>query len=155
MSFSNQQQNDKPIYVLLTGGIGSGKTTIRLKDYANYISVDGGEIYRNIIERKLGNSDMDKIDEIGLHMMKRAVTEKRNIVMEVSGDNSVEEMIGYMIDLGYSTKVIFIDCDPSEAYDRHLKAVNDDPGYLSSYFTNAMHYKWIKSAYEDIIVTQH
>lgn len=41
-----------------------------------------------------------------------------------------------MKDIGYKISIEFIFCDPTEAYNRHLKSVKENKEYQSVYFTD-------------------
>ena len=70
-------------------------------------------------------------------ILKESLSVKKNIVIEIIGDNYdvIVPVIDKMKKNGYDVLVNGITCDPVEAYERHLKAVKEDPEYLSVYFT--------------------
>ena len=129
-----------PKFVILTGGVGSGKTTIRRKDYGKgYVNFDFGEILSACTEAfGKGESRLESVIKLTCDMiLGQSIDQKKNIVIEIMGAHEDEFMpvVNGMTKLGYDTSFVFIDCPPAEAYTRHLKAVEEDQGYWSSYFT--------------------
>jgi len=129
-----------PKLVIFTGGVASGKTTIIKKDFSDgYVHFDYGATYtalKNIFGQD--NPKLQSFVSIVCNMvLKESLEEKKNIVIEIIGDN--EEILGTLIDgmknIGYEVSLNAIYCDVDEALLRHRKAVEDDPDYLSSYFT--------------------
>jgi len=141
----------EPEFVLITGGVGAGKTTLRKSSFSKgYVVLDANEIFMNLC--KGVNSRFEDFKEmveiLGSLIADKAVKEKRNIVMEVIGDSfeNTESIIDAIISVGYKIKLNSVDCDQAEAYKRHLKAVKDDKLYISCYFTQDLHRRWILEA---------
>lgn len=129
-----------PKFVILTGGVGSGKTTIRRKDYnKGYVNFDFGEILLTCAEAfGKDESRLESIIKLTCDMiLKESINQKKNIVIEVIGAHEDEFMpvVNGMMKLGYTFSFVFVDCPPAEACIRHLKAVQEDKDYWSSYFT--------------------
>lgn len=129
-----------PKFVVLMGGVGSGKTTIRRQEYkTGYVHFEFGEIF-NAIKKEFGedNPKLSSYAAMASDMILRESLEnKKNIVTEIIGDNYelITPVIDRMKENGYEVSVKGIACDPAEAYKRHLSAVKDDPEYLSAHFT--------------------
>lgn len=129
-----------PKFVIFMGGVGSGKTTIRRQEYATgYVHFEFGEIF-NAIKKKFGedNPKLSSYASMASDMILRESLEnKKSIVIEIIGDNYdvITPVIDKMKENGYEVSVKGITCDPAEAYKRHLKAVKEDPEYLSAHFT--------------------
>jgi len=132
--------SDNPQFAILMGGVGSGKTTTRKKDYSDgYVQFDYGEI-QIAVQNFFGE---DNINISGftslacLLLLNEAISQKKNMVIEVIGDDKypLEPVIDGMIALGYKVTMKFVECDPVEAYKRHLKDVADDMDYISAYYT--------------------
>ena len=145
--------DSKPKCVIITGGVGSGKTTIRKKSFSeDYVVIDANEIYRNLNKETGKDFDQlqDFINSIGQSIAKRAVDERRNISVEIIGDSSdkTTAIVDAFTRNNYEVKVNFVHCDLVESRRRHLKAVEEDPLYISCYFTQDMHINWILQAFK-------
>lgn len=134
------KSDNTPLLVILTGGVGSGKTTIRNKNYANnFIHFEFGEIY-TLLKHTFGEANDKLMTYTSLAcdlILQEAIKDKRNIVTEVIGDKKgiLEHIMDGMINQGYKISVEYIYCEQAEAYKRHLKLVEEDKDYLSVYFT--------------------
>lgn len=138
--WENVPASNPPKFVLIMGGVGSGKTTIRRQQFANdYVNIDAGEIYQALL--KSYAPDDPRIEDytaFATHLiLKECILEKKNIVIEIIGDSAeaITPVIDKMKEIGYEISVSGITCDPAEAYERHLKAVKEDKNYLSAYYT--------------------
>lgn len=129
-----------PDFAIVMGGVGSGKTTLRRQKFADgYVNFDFGEIY-NAIKKTFGEDNPKLADYTVLAsdmILRESLENKKNIIIEIIGENKdlIDPLISKMKDIGYEISLEFIDCDPAEAYKRHLKAVKEDPEYLSAHFT--------------------
>lgn len=131
---------DPPQFVMVMGGVASGKTTWRRKQFAsNYVNFDFGEIC-DALEKEFG-VDSPRLSDYAVlasdMILHDSIADKKNIVIEIIGDNKeiVETLINKMKGVGYKVSMEFIACDPVDAYKRHLKAVEEDKTYRSSHFT--------------------
>ena len=138
-----------PRAVIVMGGVGSGKTTLRRNKLAeNYVQIDGSDIFAQIVDEDTAD-DLDLylpiIDKIGQEITSRAVREKCDLAIEHTGDNADEmkSIIDKLESIGYIVDISMVNCDPAEAYQRHLAATHVDYHYLSCYFTKDLHTKWI------------
>ena len=155
--FDNSQPNQEaPRAVIIMGGVGSGKTTMRKNEFASgYVQIDGSDIFSKIVKEESAD-DLDQylptIDEIGQQIMHRAVKERRNLAIEHIGDDAseMESIVDKLNEIGYQVDLRFVDCDTTEAYLRHLKATDSDYHYLSCYFTKDLHTKWILNAFQKL-----
>ena len=132
--------SDTPKFVIFMGGIGAGKTTIRREQFAEgYVHFDFGEIY-TAIEKAFGGEN-EKLSEYALFasslILQESINSKKNIVIEIIGDSQevITPVIDGMKSIGYEISISAINADVAEAYQRHIKAVNEDPEYISSYYT--------------------
>lgn len=142
-----------PKFILLTGGVGSGKTSYRREKFSSgYVAIDGEEILKDITVPDLEDIEeyLKAIDIVGSMLAEMAIATRRNIIMELVGSDmdKITGLLSLMESKGYEVQTFFIDLNPKEAYKRHLKAVEDDPTYLSCYFTQDLHLKWITDACE-------
>ncbi|MDR3547874.1 MAG: zeta toxin family protein [Candidatus Pacebacteria bacterium] len=132
--------SDTPEFVIFMGGIASGKTTIRHKDYAGgFVHFDFGEIYKEI-EDEFGKGEPRLAEYASFAsntILREALKRKKNIVIEIIGET--QEPIGLVIDkmreVGYKISVQGITCDVKEAYARHIKATQEDKDYISAHYS--------------------
>jgi len=129
-----------PKFVILMGGIGSGKTTMRRQQYAEgYVNFDYGEIY--ITLKKVFGEDHPRIgDYLALAsdlILRETINPRKNVVIEVTGNN--EAMLAPVLEKikesGYEVSIEGLIADVGESYKRHLKAVEEDEDYMSAYHT--------------------
>ncbi len=138
-----------PEVVIFTGGVCSGKTTLRKENFGDsHISIDASDIFLHLsagayldfpsIHRKAMNA-------IGKTLALQAFQNKSDIVIEIVGDNGdkFDDLINDIVSIGYRTKVIYVNCDIEEAIRRNDNRDNDD---VSAYYTEEYHLKWIKYA---------
>lgn len=129
-----------PKFVIIAGGVGAGKTTVRRQDFTNgYVNFDFGEIF-NAVKKKFGeeNSRLSEYATLASNLiLSESLSGLKNIVIEIIGENKelIETVMNKMQELGYEISFQFIHCDPQKAYQRHVKAVKEDLEYISSYFT--------------------
>lgn len=138
--WENGLSENPPKFVLVMGGVGSGKTTIRRQQFGKgYVNFDIGDVY-TVLKNSVGKNHL-RLPEYVLVAMdmifKESIEAKKNIVIEIIGDSyeAITPVIDKMRESGYDISVNGITCDPAEAYIRHMKAVNADADYISSYFT--------------------
>lgn len=145
----------QPRFVLFMGTIGSGKTTIRRQKYTNgYVHIDASEIFAQLTGGKyydFPGEFQEKLELLGSTMAKKAVNEKKNIVMEIIGDSfdmGVSIAKG-LKSIGYIVEVNTITCDREEGWKRHKKACETDINYVSAFYTQKFHQKWILDAVKE------
>lgn len=129
-----------PQLVILTGGVASGKTTIRKQKFNDgYVQFEYGDVYTAI--KKAMKADEEKLLKYAFFtsnlILNESLAAKKNIVTEIIGDNEalVSPIIDEMTKKGYKVSINYVHCDPAEAYKRHLKAVKEDKDYWSAHFT--------------------
>lgn len=132
--------DNPPNFVILMGGVGVGKTTIRRQQFGNsYAHFDFGEIYI-AVKKVMEKSDPKFIRYAVIAsdvIFKKIINDKKNIVIEIIGDSVdlITPVINKMREIGYKVSINGVTADPIEAYKRHLKAVGEDKDYLSAFFT--------------------
>jgi len=152
---SSESRGESPKFVLITGVTGAGKTTLRREKYKKgYVNLDAADIYISVGKGELfevSEEEEKKLEMIGSLIAKRAIAEKRNIVTEIIGasQHAIESFMQPFLSIGYKTELNYVDCDPVEAYKRHYNAVQTDKTYMSSYYCQYNHRKWILDAIED------
>lgn len=146
---SSLASGSDPRFVLLLGGTGSGKSRLRKERYSTgFVLLDAGAIFMN-----LGGEDYDFDDErfqepmnqVGLRVAERAITERRNIVTEMTGHlyEDTKSVIDAMLSAGYKVENVFVECDVVKAWDQNLARGNDN---ISSYYAQPFHQRWLLDA---------
>lgn len=141
--FKNVGPSNPPQFVLITGGTGAGKTTLRREKFnEDYVNFDFAEISR-AIEKSVGEKHPRLIEYSfwGCDIViKECILEKKNIVVEIIGDNysQIDILIKKMSEVGYEVNLNTVTCDVADAYQRHIKATNEDKNYMSSYFSDEL-----------------
>ena len=142
-----------PKFVLFMGGSGAGKTTIRHAQYPNgYVHFEYGEVYV-AFEKAVGKSHPDlapyAMSGSGM-IISEALDKKLNIVTEIIGGEETKEAMMAVIDgmrtRGYEIAVIPVVADIAESYRRHLKAVDEDPDYVSAHFSEKITLSCLQNA---------
>jgi hypothetical protein len=141
--FKDVGPSEPPQFVLITGGTGAGKTTLRREKFSEgYVNFDFAEISK-AIEKAVGEKHPRLIEYSfwGCDIVfKECILEKKNIVVEIIGDNydQISILINKMKEVGYEVKLNTVTCDIEEAYQRHIKATKEDKDYMSSYFSDEL-----------------
>jgi adenylate kinase family enzyme len=141
--FKDVRPSEPPQFALITGGTGAGKTTLRREKFSEgYVNFDFAEISR-AIEKTVGEKHPRLIEYSfwGCDIViKECILEKKNIVVEIIGDNydQIDILITKMKEVGYEVSLNTVTCDVAEAYKRHIKATNEDKDYMSSYFSDEL-----------------
>jgi hypothetical protein len=136
----NGTSSAPPDFAIVMGGVGAGKTTLRKKDFAEgHVHFEAGEIAQ-ALRRRLG----DNCEKFGPAVsfacdliLREAFEKKLNIVTEIIGEVSeaIKPLVDALAAIGYRVWLKYVDCDVGEAYRRHLRAVQEEPGYTSVAFT--------------------
>lgn len=130
-----------PKFVIFMGPVGSGKTTLRRQQFATgYVHFEFGEIF-NAVKKVFGEDNpilSTYASFAGEMILSESLGNRKNMVIEILGDNDlIDPVINKMKEIGYEVTIEFIKCGPVEAYQRHIKAVMEDPEYHSAYYTEA------------------
>lgn len=142
-----------PKFVVLMGGVAAGKTTIRKAQYTGgYTNFEYGEVYVAI--EKMFGKEHPRIGEYGLFasslILGDCLENKKNLVIEIVGSEETKDALIAVIDTmrnrGYDIAVTPVVADVAESYQRHLKAVEDDPDYISAHFTEKLTLSCLHSA---------
>lgn len=149
---SSRSMREPPRFVLLTGGSGSGKTTVRQQRYTpGFVVVDAGEIFFSLCQgKKLQFPDWleEPMEMIGRWIARKAMEERRHLVTEIVGAKleTVDTLMDAMQRIGYASELAFVDCDPKSACMRNLARKDD---WISATYSEPYHLRWlIESANE-------
>jgi hypothetical protein len=144
----DSRTNEKPKIVIICGGICSGKTTLRRRDYsAGYVVLDAAEIFLSLSRGEYYDFPSifeEPLDQIGQLIAMNAFQEGRNLVTEVIPLKfDLEAVIEAIKKVGYSVTLIQVDCDPEVGWQRNLDRGEDS---ISAAFTESFHENWILNA---------
>lgn len=128
----------KPTFLVVTGTIGTGKTTFRKEQLNNYVQIDYADILALIKEQYPNSKEIqDKYTLIIMNMLiQDALFQRKNIAIEILGNDSESllKIIEVMKKYEYTTSLQHLKCPPEISKQRHEKALADKD-YLSAYFT--------------------
>lgn len=140
---------EAPRFVLLLGGVSSGKTWTRRRRYKRgFVIVDAAEIFISL--SRGGYYDFpdglaEPLHAIGALVALRAVGERRSIVTEMLATDRerFESVFRAMTALGYRAEVVWIECDPAEGARRNAARGDLD---VSAAFCQDFHRRWLLAA---------
>lgn len=154
---ANEEMNPKPEFVLICGGVASGKTRFRRDKFpSGYVTIDAGEIFLllSLGEQYNFPSHLEaEMDYIGREAARRAIEGRQNIVTEMIGDSeeSIVAVVEAVKAAGYSVNGEFLTCDLDVAMKRNMER---GPENISAYLTQQYHEKWLIAAAQDFIRKQ-
>ncbi len=141
--------NDTPEFVLICGGVCTGKTTIRKQQYSNgYVLIDAAEIFLNLSNGEyydFGTTFEEPLEIIGMRIARQAIKERRNIVTEIIGaqQEKIYSIAEAMKSIGYKINLVYTECDLEVSLKRNVERGNDN---ISAYYTESYHQRWILEA---------
>ena len=151
---SSLTNGKQPEVAIIMGGIAAGKTTLRKHQFASgYVIVDAAEIFLRLSKGEF-YSFPDAFEEpmnmIGSLVASRAISERRNIVIELIGSElePLNKIIDAMKTVGYSINSCYVDLDIEQAQIRNLARGDDD---ISCYYAEPYHRRWLEEAASETI----
>ncbi|MCO5056209.1 zeta toxin family protein [Thermomonas sp.] len=146
---SSLAHNDHPKAVILMGGVATGKTHLRIKNYSQgFVLIDAAEMFHHLSrgDAMLDFPDafLEPLNLIGPLVSQRAISERRNIVTEIIGadQDPTFELIETLEAAGYLVDVVALTCDFEESVRR-----NENRGdNISAYYAEAFQRQWIIDA---------
>ncbi len=146
---NKENHQEKPEFVLIFGGVCSGKTTHRKNKYSEgYTILDASDIFIELSKGAYYDfpSHLEtQMEQIGLRLVSEALSSKRNIVTEIIGADYeiVKGLIDLMKTAGYDTKIDYIECSMYEAWQRNISRGNDT---ISAYYCEPYHIRWLSES---------
>ena len=137
-----------PELAIIMGPVAGGKSSYIKENYSyGYVWIDMARIFFDL-QKETGiklNRRTQLINFIGVVTLDLALLEKRNIIIELVGDEleRIDTLIDLMKSHGYSTKITMI----NSANDSCFK--NDKSRrveYMSSFYTEPFHLDWFEKA---------
>ncbi len=149
-------ENASPSWVLILGGVASGKTTLRREKYASgYVTLDAAEIFLRLCQGRYVDFPpppnegkiAEALEQIGYGIALRAVQKRCNIVTELIGPKPevMERLLAAMQAAKYKMKLVYVECDPAVGWERNLARGRDN---ISAVYTEPFHLRWALSALE-------
>lgn len=133
----------EPLFVVLGGPVGVGKTTLRREQYAKgYVNIDSEDVAKSIEGFLSGPDELaEYLDVMGSELVARAITERRNIVIEVQLDSAepIGSIISGMKKAGYKTQLMVVKNDVETSWKNNI---NRDKDSLSSVHTQGLTMAW-------------
>jgi len=158
------QEDKKPEFVIIMGGICSGKTTFRKEEYSNgYVNIDAGEIFIELSQGKCYDFPShleDEMNRLGVAIIKRCLKDRCNMVTEIIGSDEglVKDLASTVHMFNYSVKLIHVQCEEDQAVKRlqkrnaMLKKLMKRKNYnsyndnISAFFCEKYHLLWFQQA---------
>jgi hypothetical protein len=146
----NIPQHVKPKFLIITGAVAVGKSTIRKEKVSKeFISSDAGDIFINLSKGEYYDFPShleNKMEEIGSSLVASAINNKKNIVVELIGlhfESEFKQLLELILKIGYSIEVNLITCNYEKAFRRNLDRGENN---ISAFFTDKYHFKWFLNA---------
>lgn len=139
-------QSSRPELILIIGPEGAGKSTHIKNNYkGTHVWIDMARIFfdlKTITGIRL-NRRYQIMNFIGIVTLDLAILEKRNIVMELLGDDleRIDRLIDLMKIQGYDVKITVINSAGESCLTKPYK---QDLEHMSSVYTEKFHFDWFE-----------
>lgn len=128
----------EPELVVCAGLVGAGKTTLRRRVYGRgYVQLDFLEALV-AVTRAVGPHHPrfdDYVRAAPALALERAFAARNSLVIEVIDEGLLAPLVEPLRARGYRINVQRLAVDAEEGCRRHVRAIEEDPEYLSAYFT--------------------
>jgi len=146
---SSLVHDGRPKAVILMGGVATGKTHLRAKNYSQgFVLIDAAEMFHHLSRGEamldFPEAFLKPLNLIGPMVSQRAVAERRNLVTEIIGASAgpARELIESLKAAGYLVDVVAVTCDFEESIRR-----NENRGdNISAYYAEPFQRQWIIDA---------
>jgi chloramphenicol 3-O-phosphotransferase len=136
----------QPTAVILMGGPGAGKTTIRKQKYSSgYVIIDAADIFLSLSCGELfpfPEALQEPMELVGRLVTHRALSERRNIVTEIIGAEveQTHQLVDALKSIDYQVQLAAITCDIQEGMRRNMSRGDDN---ISAYCAEPFQRAWI------------
>ena len=137
---------DRPLFVVIAGGVAAGKTTLRKEKYSTgYVLVDAAEIFLNLSRGESFDTPepfAEEMEHIGQRVADRAIAERRHIVTEIIGAEPglTAELLDAMKSAGYAVNLVGVTCDIETAEKRNQSRSFNN---ISAYHAESYQQRWL------------
>jgi len=137
---------DIPELIIIIGPVGAGKTSYIESNFSKgYVWLDMARIFFDL-QKNTGirlNRRNEVMNFIGVVTLDLAILEKRNIVMELVGEEleKIDRIIDLMKTHGYNVKITVIN-SPDDTCFANTKPVSQK--HMSSFYTENFHLDWFE-----------
>jgi len=156
---SSRVSNGPPELRIVSGAVCTGKSrfireqVLQGQDKAGYVHLDAPRIFLGLCRGEFldfpGELE-ERMEHLGLSVASRAINERRNIVVEVIGQDSrpLNSMLERLRACDYELKVDVLDCDVEVALQRNEQRGENN---ISSYYAEPYHLRWLATAATDCL----
>ena len=144
------KQEKIPQFLVIMGGTGVGKTTIRKTTYADgWVIADPNDIFQAVKKTIGPEGDIPYVYFAGVEIVRRAINERRNILIEVIGDKlePLKKVLDGMEAIGYKLDLKAIYNDIEKSWQNNL---NRDKDNTSALYTQDEVYSWFNSVLKEV-----
>lgn len=141
-------KSEEPELVIIMGPVAAGKTSYIKKHYANgFVWIDMARIFFDL-QKDTGiklNRKNEIINFIGIVTLELAILEKRNIVVEMIGEDleKIEGVIDAMKMQGYNTKITIKNSVDDSCFGGE-NSESKPAEYMSAFYTESFHIDWFE-----------
>ena len=137
-----------PEAVLVVGPPATGKTRWRREHLSDHVPIDAGDLFWFLgasVDDDFPGPWEDALQRIGRRVAEAALRERRNVVIELLGDEDspVKAVAMSLRAAGYRTRIDAIVCGVEEAMRRNEARGADN---ISCYFAECLHAGWVLDA---------
>jgi predicted ATPase len=138
--FAGKRREASPRMWVVTGGVGSGKSTLIKSELApehpGAVVIDADQMWVEIPEyealaaadwRTAGDRTYAELRYLRDAALAEAAARRLDIILEISGDENSAEVANILKRDGYELSVNYVNCSPEQAQERMLKRANTEP----------------------------
>lgn len=142
-------RSGSPKAVILMGGLATGKTTIRRRQYSHgHVLIDAAQIFLDLCHGEVTTfpgAFKDDLEQIGRLVSRRATKERRHLVTEIIGDDfaNTVRLIDALKKDGYLVDIVPVKCEAEASIERARDRLERA---VSARYAGPMNTAWILDA---------